>query len=514
MVSSRWALLSAYDKEGLPELSEELVKWDYRLMASQGTARLLEVKGIQVSRTRDVTGWDEMLKGRVKTLHPRILAGILARRDSAEDRKEVEEAGAAYIDVVVVNLYPFEEAVRKGASVPEACEMLDVGGLTLIRAAAKNWPHVTVLTDPSQYPAFIEDLRSQKGATSEESRRRRALEAFALTSRYEAAIYNYLSHAFDSSRFPGELRIAYPEAEKVRYGENPYQKAAFYKDPDYTGASIAYSEDIFGRGLSFNNILDLDSALELIMKFDKPTAAIIKHTSAAGVASADDLATAYTRARECDPKSAYGCVVGFNRTVNHGAAQAMRKDFVEAIIAPDYEEDALQVLRRKKKLRALRTGKEVRWEPSIQALGIRGGILLQTRERVHLKPQDLKAVTKARPSREQVESMLFAYKVLGHVKSNAIVLAKGERTVGIGSGQMSRVDSVVVAGMKAGEEATGSVLASDAFFPFRDGIDEAAKVGVKAIIQPGGSIRDQEVITAADEHGLAMVFTGIRVFKH
>jgi phosphoribosylaminoimidazolecarboxamide formyltransferase/IMP cyclohydrolase len=514
MVSSRWALLSTFDKEGLEDLSRELLQWGFGLIASEGTATHLEARGIEVQRVASLTGWGELLRGRVKTLHPKILAAILADRHNSGDMKELESLETSPIDIVVVNLYPFEKVAREGASPLEAVEMLDVGGVALIRAAAKNWSHVSVLTRPSQYADFVEELRSSGGQVSEETRRRLAVEAFAVTSRYEAAIYNYLSRVLDGEGFPPELRIAYPEVSRLRYGENPYQRAAFYGDPRYEGASVARSEELFGRGLSFNNILDLDAALELVMKFDRPTAAIIKHTSASGVASSDSLAEAYRLARAADPKSAYGSVVGLNRVVDMETAEAMRKHFVEAVIAPDFEEEALEILRQKKKLRALRTGGDIHWEPCTQVLGVRGGILIQTRERVVLRPEDLNVVTKARPTQEQVRTMLFAYRVLGHVKSNAIVLAKDERTVGIGSGQMSRVDAVIVAGMKAGEEGRGSVLASDAFFPFRDGIDEAAKVGVEAIIQPGGSIRDKEVIQAANEHGIAMVFTGVRVFKH
>lgn len=513
MVAFRWALLSAYDKEGIGDLAEELLRWDHRLLASAGTARHLEGLGHAVESVEDLTGWGEMLQGRVKTLHPKVMAGILARRDAADDVQAVEQAGAPLIDVVAVNLYPFEAATAGGASPQEALEMVDVGGLTLLRAAAKNWPHVTALSRPDQYPGFVEALRQGEGQVPPEVRRRHAVEAFAVTSRYEAAVYNHLAAA-DGEGLPPELRLAYPQAWSLRYGENPYQRAAFYRDPHHPGASVASSEDLFRRGLSFNNILDLDAALELVMKFDRPTAAIIKHTNASGVASADDLAEAYRRARACDPKSAYGCVVGFNRDVTEGVAEAMRKHFVEAVIAPDFEAGALELLERKKKLRALRTGRAIRWEPIRHVLGVRGGVLLQTGERVVLGPGDLKAVTRRRPTKAQAASMLFAYSVLGHVKSNAIVLAADERTVGIGSGQMSRVDAVIVACRKAGEAAQGSVLASDAFFPFRDGIDEAAAGGVEAILQPGGSIRDPEVIEAADEHGMAMVFTGVRVFKH
>lgn len=514
MVSSPWALLSTFDKEGLEELSRELLRWDYGILATDGTASHLQAKGIKVERVASLTGWGELLRGRVKTLHPMILAAILADRNNPEDLRELESLQVSPIDVVVVNLYPFERTVDEGAKPPEATEMVDIGGAALIRAAAKNWTHVSVLTHPSQYPAFIQELRSNGGSVKEETRRRLAVEAFAVTSRYEASIYNYLARTFVEDELPPELRIAFPQARSLRYGENPYQRAAFYGDPQYRGTSVARCEEIFGRGLSFNNILDLDAALELVMKFEAPTAAIIKHTNASGVASADSLAEAYRLARATDPKSAYGSVVGFNRVMDLETAEGMRKHFVEAVIAPDFEDEALEILRQKKKLRALKTGGDIRWEPCTQVLGVRGGVLLQTRERVVLKPEDLKVVTKAEPTPEQVEAMLFGYRVLGHVKSNAIVLAKGERTVGIGSGQMSRVDAVIVAGMKAGEEARGSILASDAFFPFRDGIDEAARMGVEAIIQPGGSIRDQEVIEAADEHGMAMVFTGVRVFKH
>ncbi|MFQ5837181.1 MAG: bifunctional phosphoribosylaminoimidazolecarboxamide formyltransferase/IMP cyclohydrolase [Thermoplasmata archaeon] len=514
MVSSRWALLSTFNKEGIEDLSRELLDWNYGLLASDGTASHLTAKGLRVRTVASLTGWEQLLHGRVKTLHPRIMAGILADRDKEHDMKELEGLGVSPIDVVVVNLYPFEEMAKTGTAPLEAVEMVDVGGVALIRAAAKNWPHVSVLTSSSQYAAFVQELRSSQGEVSKEIRRRLAVEAFAVTSRYEASIYNYLSRTLNEDAFPAELRIAYGGAAKLRYGENPYQKAAFYRDPGYEGASVAQSEELFGRGLSFNNILDLDAALELIMKFDRPTAAIIKHTNASGVASSDVLGEAYKLARATDPKSAYGSVVGFNRKVDGGTAEAMKKHFIEAVIAPDFEEGALEILRQKKKLRALRTGRDTRWEPCTHALGIRGGILVQTRERVPIRPESMKTVTKVKPTQDQVRTMLFAYKVLGHVKSNGIVLAKDERTVGIGSGQMSRVDAVVVAGMKAGKEANGSVLASDAFFPFRDGIDEAARVGVEAIVQPGGSIRDDEVIQAANEHGMAMVFTGVRVFKH
>ncbi len=511
MVPSRTALLSVSNKEGLQELTQALLAWDYSLVASEGTASHLAELGIPVRRAADVTGWEELLGGRVKTLHPALLAGILARHDEAEDREDLDARGLAPIDVVAVNLYPLDP--------PEASEeadllaSMDIGGVTLIRAAAKNFRYVSVLTNPAQYAGFIEALETGKGSVPADTRRALAEEALALTSRYEASLYNRLARD-NPNAFPKDLRIAFEHAWDLRYGENPYQQAAFYRDPNFTGTSVATSEELFGRGLSFNNILDLNAALELAMKFEGPTAAIVKHTDACGVATADTLPEAYRLARETDPKSAYGCVIGFNRPIDQGTAEALRPHFVEGVIAPDYTADALKVLRKKRKLRALRTGRPLTWEPAIQTWGIRGGMLVQARAHVPLEPEDLRVVSRVPPTQDQIRGMLFAHRVLGSLRSNAIVLAKGERTVGLGGGQASRVDAVILAVRKAGKEAQGSVLASDAFFPFRDGIDEAAKGGVAAILQAGGSIRDAEVIEAADEHGMAMAFTGVRVFKH
>jgi phosphoribosylaminoimidazolecarboxamide formyltransferase/IMP cyclohydrolase len=510
MVRSRTALLSASNKEGLHALAQALLSWDYTLIASGGTAAHLEERDIPIRPASDITGWKEMLGGRVKTLHPALLAGILARREEPGDREELEARGIEPIDVVAVNLYPLEPAPGMDSG-PLAS--MDIGGVTLIRAAAKNFPYVSVLTNPSQYPGFIQELDAARGAVPEATRRVLAEEALALTSRYEASLYNRLAGE-NPHPFPRDLRIAFDHAWDLRYGENPYQTAAFYRDPDFGGTSVATSEELFGRDLSFNNILDLNAALELAMKFDGPTAAIVKHTDACGVASADGLPEAYRRARATDPKSAYGCVIGFNRKVDRPTAEALRPHFVEGIIAPDYDADALKVLQAKRKLRALRTGGALAWEPATQAWGIRGGMLVQARAHVPLEPDDLRVVSRVAPTPEQVRGMLFAHRVLGSLKSNAIVLAQGERTVGLGAGQASRVDAVILAVRKAGKKSHGSVLASDAFFPFRDGIDEAAKGGVTAILQAGGSIRDDEVIEAADEHGMAMAFTGVRVFKH
>ncbi|MDX1534599.1 MAG: bifunctional phosphoribosylaminoimidazolecarboxamide formyltransferase/IMP cyclohydrolase, partial [Thermoplasmata archaeon] len=437
MVRSRTALLSTSNKEGLVELAKALLAWDYTLIASGGTASHLGQHGLPIRSASDLTGWKEMLGGRVKTLHPALLAGILARPDEPGDRKDLDARGLTPIDVVAVNLYPLDPPPSE--TDVALLDAMDIGGVTLVRAAAKNFPHVSVLTDPSQYPAFIDHLAEGKGTVSVEARRALAEEALALTSRYEAALYNRLAGA-NPRPFPKDLRIAYDHAWDLRYGENPYQSAAFYRDPAFVGTSVATSEEVFGRGLSFNNILDLNAALELAMKFDRPTAAIVKHTDACGVASADALPDAYRHARATDPKSAYGCVVGFNRPVDRPTAEALRPHFVEGTIAPNYTADALEVLASKKKLRALRTGGPLTWEPATQAWGIRGGMLVQARARVPLEREDLKVVSRATPTEEQVEGMLFAHRVLGSLKSNAIVLAKGERTVGLGAGQASRVD--------------------------------------------------------------------------
>jgi phosphoribosylaminoimidazolecarboxamide formyltransferase/IMP cyclohydrolase len=510
MVRVRRAILSVSDKAGLVDFAKGLHDLGVDLLASDGTAKVLRNHGVAATPVAHVTGQEELLGGRVKTLHPRIHAALLARD---EDREVLAALGVEPIDLAVVNLYPFEEAMRRGAPEGEAMERIDVGGVALIRSAAKNHARVAVVVRPARYPAILEALRRGDGTLDEATRRALAEEAFAYTAAYDAAIYRYFWRRRGAA-LPPELRMAFDRLAVLRYGENPYQEAAFYRDPFYDGVSLADAEQLHGKALSYNNILDLDAALQLALEFDEPAAVVIKHTNPSGVAVDEDLAAAYADAYACDPKAAYGSVVGLNRPVDEGTAKGMRRHFIEAVVAPDYDEAALAVLRRKRFLRIMRTGRPFERTDGLFHIAVRGGMLVQTVAFPQLGPGDLKVVTRRRPTRNEVEDMLFATKVCKHVKSNSIVLAKDRRTVGIGAGQMSRVDAVYLAGYKANERGEGSVLSSDAFFPFRDGIDAAADAGVVAIAQPGGSIRDQEVIDAADERGLAMVFTDLRLFKH
>jgi phosphoribosylaminoimidazolecarboxamide formyltransferase/IMP cyclohydrolase len=510
MVSVRRALLSVHDKTGLGELARGLTEAGVELVATGGTARFLEEHGFEITQTSELTGFDQWLDGRVKTLHPKVQAAILARR-TPEHLKELETLGVDPIDLVVVNLYPFEEVAAKGeAELSEVLENIDIGGVTLIRSAAKNFPDVAVLVSPDQYGGFLERLREGNGGVSEEVSADLAAAAFARTAAYEASISRFLAK---DDGFPEYLSLAYVKTADLRYGENPHQKGAAYRDPLSPGGIIT-AEQLHGKQLSYNNLLDLEGGLALVAEFERPTAAVIKHVNPSGCASADEIAEAYRLAHECDPMSAYGGVVAVNRTLDGATAEAMKKVFLEAVVAPDYEDEALELLKKKKKLRVMRLTASLSDEADWTMHKVRGGLLVQTANAAAVTREQLKVVTKRAPTDEEIHGMLFAVKVLRHVKSNSIVLVKGERTVGIGAGQMSRVDASMLAGHKAKEEAVGSVLASDAFFPFRDGVDEAAKVGVAAVIQPGGSIRDQEVIDAADEHGMAMVFSGVRMFTH
>jgi phosphoribosylaminoimidazolecarboxamide formyltransferase/IMP cyclohydrolase len=458
-----------------------------------------------------------MLDGRVKTLHPAIHAGILARRDSKEHMAQLQKAGLKKIDMVVVNLYPFKETVLKGAGLEEIIENIDIGGPSLIRAAAKNHEGVAVVTDPARYPGILQEMRASGGHVGEETLRGLALEAYRSTAVYDAMISTYLAKVFPGELFPSSFSQGMDKAYDLRYGENPQQTGAFYIDPFSSGVSVSKSEKLHGREISYNNILDLESALELLREFpDRPTAVVIKHTNPCGIASSDRLMDAFVTAYNVDALAAFGCVIGLNRDVDLSTAEQIGSHFVDCVIAPDYAPDALALLSKKKNIRLLRTGAPIGHDerPELKMKKVKGGLLVQTADTKPLDPSTLKVVTKRAPTEEEIRGMLFAWKVCKHVWSNAIILAKGEQVVGIGAGQMSRVDSSMIAAYKAKEKAKGAVMASDAFFPFRDGIDEAAKAGVTAVIQPGGSIRDEEVIKAADEHGMAMVFTGVRIFRH
>lgn len=511
------ALISVSDKYGIVEFAKGLDELGVEIISTGGTARLLNQNGIQTTGISDVTGFPEMLDGRVKTLHPKVHAGLLARRDVPDHMKALEDMGIKTIDMVVINLYPFKQTVLKeGSTFEDIIENIDIGGPTMIRSAAKNFESVAVVTDPSKYESIIEEMKASGGSLSEETHKMLLLEAFNTTAFYDAMITTYLQRNFSAELFPPTVALGFEKVQGLRYGENPNQQAAFYADPFCVGTCVSKAEKLHGKELSYNNILDLDAAMEIVREFDRPTAVVMKHTNPCGIASADTISEAFVVAYDVDPLAAFGCVISTNRDIDVQTAEEISKHFVEAVVAPNYEEAALDILTKKKNIRILRTLAPIEREASagMAMKGVKGGLLMQTKAYVDLTPENLKVVTERKPTEEEVKAMLFAWKVVKHVWSNAIVFCKEERAVGIGAGQMSRVDSSMIAGVKAKGEAKGSVMASDAFFPFRDGVDEAAKAGVTAIIQPGGSIRDEEVIEAANEYGMAMVFTGSRVFRH
>ena len=496
----RWALISVYKKDGVVELARRLEKLGYGILSTGNTARVLREAGIKVKEVSEHTGFPEIMDGRVKTLHPKIHAGILADRNNPEHMKTLERLEIDPIDVVVVNLYPFEES--------PSVEMIDIGGPTMVRAAAKNHEHVVILVDPADYGWVVD--RMEKGELTLEDRRRLAAKAFAITCAYDSAISGWLSER----GFPDVFVVAAEKLFEPRYGENPHQKAAFYK---LRGTALGFAGMVQhqGKQLSYNNINDASAAYELILEFDeKPACAIIKHTNPCGVALGKTLAEAFEKALSCDPVSAYGGIVAFNRMVDPETAEAMVQHFFEVVIAPEYSRQALKILSQKENLRVLELE---RWGelPDLCFRSVPGGLLVQETDRELYANLDV--MTKREPTDEEMEQLLFAYKVVKHVKSNAIVFAKDFKIIGVGAGQTSRVDSVRIAGAKAryfNHTLDGAVMASDAFFPFPDGVEEAAKLGITAVIQPGGSIRDKEVIAKADELGLAMVFTRMRHFKH
>ncbi|MCD6522981.1 MAG: bifunctional phosphoribosylaminoimidazolecarboxamide formyltransferase/IMP cyclohydrolase [Candidatus Diapherotrites archaeon] len=505
------ALISVSDKTGIVEFAKGLKELGYDIISTGGTAKVLRESGIDVIDVSEYTGFPEMMDGRVKTLHPKIHAGILGLRNKEEHMRQMEEHGIKPIDLVVVNLYPFEQTVSKGCSLEEAIENIDIGGPTLLRSAAKNFESVVVICNPKRYNEILEKLR--KGSVDLETRKMLAAEVFMHTAHYDTIIGNYLKE----EKFPTTLNLTYEKVQNLRYGENPHQEAAFYKEPFVTDSCLATAEQLHGKELSFNNILDMDSALKLVKEFDEIACVIVKHNNPCGAAIADKQIDAYRKALETDPISAFGGIIAFNTPVEEETAQEIIKRFYECVIAPGYSEKALEVLKTKKKLRLMKVppfrGKKD--NKSLEIKRVVGGILIQDRDQELYK--ELKVVTNRKPTDEEMKAMIFALKVCKHVKSNCVVYAKQDRTIGIGAGQMSRVDSSVIGAMKAknaGLDTKGTALASDAFFPFRDAVDAAAEAGVTAIIQPGGSIRDQEVIDACNEHNIAMVFSGMRHFNH
>ena len=512
------ALLSVSDREGIVELARGLLEAGAECYATDGTRAHLAEHGIETRPVSDLTESHEILGGRVKTLHPKIFAGLLARRDQPDHLAQLAEHGIKQIDMVVVNLYPFAQAVADGATtLDQALEQIDIGGVALLRAAAKNFPGVAAVSDPTQYASVLRDVRALK-AVSPETRQKLAAEAFALTAAYDAHISGYLNQQA-GTMFPNRLTLVVEKKADLRYGENPHQLGAFYADPGQRGPSISGARQIAGKDLSFNNLLDLDAAWAIASNFKTPTVTIVKHGNPCGLASVVDLAEAFRLALEGDSVSAYGGIIGANRVVDEATARAIRPGFFEAIVAPGYTAEALEILRTKRGFEIVEVPPD---DNDSTDLGIGnfdfkrigGGLLVQTLDSLEEDRNKLQVVTQRRPTLEELTDLLFAWRAVRHVKSNAIVLAKKHSMVGMGAGQPSRVVSVEVALRKAGERAPLSVMASDAYFPFPDGIQIAAQAGVTAIIQPGGSIRDEMAIEVADRHHMAMVFTGRRHFKH
>jgi len=513
---ARRALLSVSDKTGVVELARELAGLGFALISTGGTARALAAAGLAVTEVASLTGFPEIMDGRVKTLHPKVHGALLGR--AGTDDAVMREHGIAPIDVLVINLYPFAATVAKpDCGYDEAIENIDVGGPAMLRAAAKNHARVTVLVDPADYSAAVAELRA--GGTSDATRRRLAAKAFGHTAAYDALVSGWLRRQQGDAGFPDSLAVGFSKKQELRYGENPHQSAAFYADPLAAGSSVTAARQLQGKELSFNNIADADTAIECVRQFEAPACVIVKHANPCGVAVAVDLRTAYESAYEPDPTSAFGGIIAFNRSLDAATAAAIvERQFVEVIAVPACDPGAIQVIAGKQNIRVLETGVLARRSaPALELKSVAGGLLVQTQDDGQVEAAALRTVTRRAPSAAELADLLFAWRVCKFVKSNAIVFAKDSRTVGVGAGQTSRVVSTRIAAMKAADaklEVEGCVMASDAFFPFRDGLDAAAGLGIRAVIQPGGSLRDEEVIAAADERGIAMVFTGMRHFRH
>jgi phosphoribosylaminoimidazolecarboxamide formyltransferase/IMP cyclohydrolase len=518
MAKIQRAILSVTDKTGLVDFAKQLSKMGVELISTGGTAKLLRDSGIAVKDISELTGFPEMLDGRVKTLHPKVHGGILHRRENAAHRTAVAEHGIQPIDMVVVNLYAFEKtAAKSGVHFDELIENIDIGGPSMIRSAAKNFQDVAVVTSPADYAALAEEMSKSGGSLSDATKWRLAQKAFATTAAYDSAIASTLERVHANGNFelktgegfPQILRMSFQKVTDLRYGENPHQKAAMYSDG--SGKGVANGKQLQGKELSFNNIVDMQAAWDLVQEFDGPVVAIIKHTNPCGTAVGKTLLEAYKKALECDPVSAFGGVIGVNRVIDGDTAEEMAKLFLEVIAAPGFDDAAKAKFAAKKNLRLVEVAaSDQKWALK----NVSGGVLAQDADIRPLTEADLKVVTKRPPTPEEKRALLFGWKVCKHVKSNAILYVRDGQTVGVGAGQMSRVDSCKIGAMKAQLPLKGTVAASDAFFPFPDGVEEIAKAGATAIIQPGGSVRDQEVIEAADRHGMAMIFTGVRHFRH
>ncbi|GAM58882.1 IMP cyclohydrolase [Vibrio ishigakensis] len=523
----RRALISVSDKTGIVEFAKALAERNVEILSTGGTARLLAEQGLTVTEVSDYTGFPEMMDGRVKTLHPKVHGGVLGRR--GQDDEVMENHGIKPIDMVVVNLYPFAATVAKeGCTLEDAVENIDIGGPTMVRSAAKNHKDVTIVVNAHDYDRVIAEMDANEASLTLETRFDLAIAAFEHTASYDGMIANYFGTMVPSygdnkegdeeSKFPRTFNQQFLKKQDMRYGENSHQDAAFYVEANPEEASVSTARQIQGKALSYNNIADTDAALECVKEFDAPACVIVKHANPCGVALGDDILEAYNRAFKTDPTSAFGGIIAFNRELDAATAQAIvERQFVEVIIAPSVSAEAIEVVAAKKNVRLLECGEWTTKTTGFDVKRVNGGLLVQDRDQGMVSLDDLKIVSKRQPSEEELKDALFCWKVAKYVKSNAIVYAKGDMTIGVGAGQMSRVYSAKIAGIKAadeGLEVAGSVMASDAFFPFRDGIDAAAEAGIKCVIQPGGSMRDQEVIDAADEHGMAMIFTGMRHFNH
>jgi len=515
----RRALISVSDKTGIVELAQNLSDWGIELLSTGGTAGLIAENGIAVTEISDHTGFPEMMAGRVKTLHPRVHGGILGRRGI--DDEVMRQHDIAPIDLVIINLYPFQQTVANpDCSLEDAIENIDIGGPAMVRAAAKNHADVTIVVDPADYALILGEMESGANGVTDETRFSLAIKAYEHTAQYDGAIANYFGcmvQKTEDREFPRSLNLQFHHAQSMRYGENPHQSAAFYTERDNGEASVATAKQLQGKALSFNNIADTDAALECVKQFEQPACVIVKHANPCGVALDDNIHHAYQRAFSTDPESAFGGIIAFNQKLDAATAQAIvARQFVEVIIAPAVDDAASEVIASKENIRLLICGQ---WQHSpadrYDFKRVNGGLLVQNVDQaLH---QKLDVVSESKPDDRQMKDMLFAWQVAKFVKSNAIIYARNNMTIGVGAGQMSRINSARIAAIKAGHaelEVAGSVMASDAFFPFRDGIDAAHEVGISAIIQPGGSMRDDEVIQAANEHGIAMVFTGMRHFRH
>jgi len=512
------ALVSVSDKTNIAEFAKQLHQRGVEILSTGGTAELMKKNGVPVTLISDYTGFPEMMDGRIKTLHPKVHGGILGRRDVPAHMDSMQQHAINPIDMVVINLYPFEATIAKeGCTLADAIENIDIGGPAMVRSASKNYNDVAIVVNPADYELVLKEMDDNNGAVTLETRQRLSRDAFAMTARYDSMISGYLSGQIgEDSKFPPGYQPEFQKAQDLRYGENPHQAAALYKEAQPLKTDAVLAEQLQGKELSFNNYIDMNAAWECALEFEESTAVIIKHTNPCGTASGKDQTAVFIQARETDPVSAFGGVLGFNQKVTLSTAEEIVKNFCEVIIAPGYEKAALELFAKKKNVRVMQMPaiKDLAERSRMDVKRIGGGLLLQDADELTLDTDQLKVVSKIQPDDVMLEELKFAWKVAKHVKSNAIVYARGTETVGIGAGQMSRVDSARLAIEKANKEVKGCVMASDAFFPFRDSIDAAAERGIRAIIQPGGSIRDEEVIQAADEHNIAMVFTGIRHFKH